>query len=42
LDCKGYTDAKAILTPIWWQKSLNICQLNCLALSTVIFQGTPK
>jgi hypothetical protein len=37
-----YTEVKATSTPIWWQKSLNIWQLNYLVLSTVIFHSTPK
>jgi hypothetical protein len=42
LDWGWYADVKAASTSIWWQKSLNIWQSNCLALSTAILLGTLK
>jgi hypothetical protein len=42
LDCGWYTEAKASLVPMEKQKSLKSWLSNCLPLSTVSSDGTPK
>jgi hypothetical protein len=42
LDCGWYTEAKASLVPMKKQKSLKSWLSNCLPLSTVSSDGTPK
>src|SRR5688572_15281556 len=42
LDCGWYTEAKSSLVPMEKQKSLKSWQSNCLPLSTVSSDGTPK
>jgi hypothetical protein len=42
LDCGWYTEAKASLVPMEKQKSLKSWLSNCLSLSTVSSDGTPK
>ena len=39
-DSGWYTDAKAILVPMWPQNSLNFSESNCFPLSTVSNLGT--
>jgi hypothetical protein len=42
LDCGWYTEAKESLVPMEKQKSLKSWLSNCLPLSTVSSDGTPK